>query len=155
MKISADKILYDFTRFSGRSFKMWKLKQGVKILILIRILPDSCKILQDLNNISTQVGAVPHDTHTQIPTHPLMAACKRVFFESVIFYRSTATCDSYFFLISYLKFLVDQPKKKVEVKLVLTMPFEPVYSNREHPDTKALILKIERAVSYTNLACFS
>ena len=155
MKISADKILYDFTRFSGRSFKMWKLKQGVKILILIRILPDSCKILQDLNNISTQVGAVPHDTHTQIPTHPLMAACKRVFFESVIFYRSTATCDSYFFLISYLTFLIDQPKKTVEVGLVFTMTFKPVYSDLDNTETKELIAKIEEAVSSTNLACFS
>jgi len=134
---------------------MWKLKQGVKILILIRILPDSFKILQDLNNISTWVGAVPFDTHTHIPTHPLMAAWKRVHVEPVIFYPSTATCDSYFFLISYLKFLIEQPKKRVLVGIVFTMTFKAVYDDLGNPETKALILKIEVAVSSTNLICFS
>ena len=60
-----------------------------------------------------------------------------------------------FLLMSYLKFLIEQPKKSVVVGLVFTMTFKAVYSDLENPDTKKLIAKIEEAVSSTNLACFS
>ena len=60
-----------------------------------------------------------------------------------------------FLLMSYLKFLIEQPKKSVVVGLVFTMTFKAVYSDLQNPETKELILKIEVAVSFTSLACFS
>ena len=57
--------------------------------------------------------------------------------------------------MSFLKFLIEQPKKTVVVGLEFTMTFKAVYSDLENPETKELIVKIEVAVSSTNLACFS
>ena len=54
-----------------------------------------------------------------------------------------------------MKFLIEQPKKTVVVGLVFTMTFKAVYSDLGNPETKELIVKIEVAVSSTNLACFS
>ena len=57
--------------------------------------------------------------------------------------------------MSYLKFLIEQPKKTVVVGLVFTMTFKAVYGDLENPETKELIVKIKVAGSSTNLACFS
>ena len=57
--------------------------------------------------------------------------------------------------MSYLKFLIDQPKETVVVGLVFTMTFKAMYSELQNPETKELIVKIELAVSSTNFACFS
>ena len=65
-------------------------------------------------------------------------------------------CNSYFFLISYLKFLIEQPKTKFAAGLKLNnLQFEEAYKDLENPDTKALIKRIEKAVRPTKLACFS
>ena len=65
-------------------------------------------------------------------------------------------CNSYFFLISYLKFLIEQPKTSIVAGLKLTnLPFKEAYKDLENPETKALTKRIEKAVRPTNLACFS
>ena len=65
-------------------------------------------------------------------------------------------CNSYFFLISYLKFLIDQPKTSFEARLEVTnLTYEEAYEDLQNPITKALIKRIEKAVRPTNLACFS
>ena len=65
-------------------------------------------------------------------------------------------CNSYFFLMSYLKFLIEQPKKSFAAGLELTnVPFKEAYKNLENPETRALTERIKKAVRPTNLACFS
>lgn len=58
-------------------------------------------------------------------------------------------------MLSFLKFIIDVAKNLVEAGLELSMEFKEVYSNLENPETKELITKIKRAVSSTNVTCFS
>lgn len=58
-------------------------------------------------------------------------------------------------MLSFLKFIIDLAKNLVEAGLELSMEFKEVYSNLENPETKELITKIKRAVSSTNVTCFS
>ena len=71
-------------------------------------------------------------------------------------YKYEIIMQFYFFLISYLKFLIDQPKTSFEARLeVANLTYEEAYEDLENPITKALIKRIEKAVRPTNLACFS
>ena len=46
---------------------IWRVKQDlIKILILIRIFQDSCKILQDLNKISTWASTADGGSNLQV-----------------------------------------------------------------------------------------
>ena len=58
-------------------------------------------------------------------------------------------------MLSFLKFLLEQPKNSVVAGVEFSMTFKEVYKDLKNNETKALTAKIEGAVSSTNVACFS
>ena len=58
-------------------------------------------------------------------------------------------------MLSFLKFLIDQRNNVVQAGLVFIMEFKEVYNDLENAETKELIARIVKAVSSTNVTCFS